>query len=242
MAKKRFKTAFILSAGKGVRLRPLTDTCPKPLLEVRGRPIITYAMEHLAGIGVERFIVNIHHLPDAYRKTFPDSNYKGIPIIFRYEPTLLETGGGLKNIEDLLIDDEAIICYNGDIITDIPLEKLIESHEQKRPLVTLALRSVGPNMNVEIDEKGNIVDMRQTLCVKGIKTCLFTGIYVIESSILTCIEPKKVVSIVETFLRIIQKSPGSIRGIIIDEGFWYDIGTPEAFFRLKEALEGLDDG
>ncbi|HLE19042.1 MAG TPA: sugar phosphate nucleotidyltransferase, partial [Syntrophales bacterium] len=60
------KTAFILGAGLGVRLRPLTDTTPKPLLPVGGRPIITYAMEHLLTVGVERFIVNTHHLADVY--------------------------------------------------------------------------------------------------------------------------------------------------------------------------------
>lgn len=237
MFKKRFKTAFILGAGKGERLKPLTDSCPKPLLEIRGRPVITYAMEHLADIGVERFIVNTHHLPDAYRKAFPESNYKGIPIIFRYEPMLLDTGGGLKNIEDLLSDDEAIICYNGDLITNLSLKKLIDYHEEKKPLVTLALRSIGPNMNVEIDKKGNIIDMRQTFGVKGIKTCLFTGVYAVESSFLTYIGQKRPVSVVEIFLKIIQERPGPIKGIIIDEGFWYDIGTKEAFFKIKEAIE-----
>lgn len=237
MKKNRFKTAFILGAGKGIRLKPLTDTCPKPLLEISRRPIITYAMEHLRGIGIERFIVNTHHLPHAYKKVFPDRSYKGIPIIFRYEPMLLETGGGLKNIEDLLLDEDTIICYNGDVITNLPLKKLIEKHEKDLAIATLVLRSKGHNNNVEIDEDGNIVDMRFTFGKKGVKTCLFTGIYAIETKILDFIEQGKPESIVTVFLRLIQENPGSIKGIIIDEGFWYDIGTAEAFFKLKKAFK-----
>ncbi|MBP8626465.1 MAG: nucleotidyltransferase family protein [Syntrophorhabdales bacterium] len=239
MKKRRFKTAFILGAGMGVRLKPLTETCPKPLLEVGGRPIITYAMAHLAQAGIDRFIINTHHIPDAYKKAFPDSRWKGIPIIFRYEPVLLETAGGLKNIEDLLSDDEAIICYNGDIISSLPLKKLIDAHGLQGPEATLALRSVGHNLNVEIDEEGNIIDMRYSLGKKGIKTCLFTGIYTIETSILRCIEPGKAESIVPVFLRKITDKPGSIRGVLIDEGIWYDIGTQAAYEEIKAGLKGI---
>ncbi|HOJ43036.1 MAG TPA: sugar phosphate nucleotidyltransferase [Syntrophorhabdaceae bacterium] len=242
MKRALFKTAFILGAGKGVRLKPLTDLTPKPLLEMGGRPIITYAMEHLKGIGIERFIINIHHLPDKFIKAFPEKVYKNIPIVFRYEPVLLETGGGLKNIEDLLKDDEAIICYNSDIITNLPLEKLIETHIQHRSIATLVLRSEGHNKNVVIDEEGNIIDMRFTFGRKGVKTCLFTGIYAVEKKILDWVEQKKAISIVSVFLKIIQEKPGSIRGVIIDEGVWHDTGTLEAFFRLKSSFKGFDAG
>ena len=66
LKKRRFKTAFILAAGLGTRLLPLTERSPKPLLEIGGRPIITYAMDHLLKVGVDRFIVNTHHLPEVY--------------------------------------------------------------------------------------------------------------------------------------------------------------------------------
>ena len=133
LKKRRFKTAFILGAGLGTRLRPLTEECPKPLLEIGGRPLITYAMDHLIKVGVDRFIVNTHHLSEVYLKKFPNREWHGVPIIFRYEPVLLDTAGGLKNIEDLLDEDEAIFCYNGDVMTNLPLQRLLEAHEQKRP-------------------------------------------------------------------------------------------------------------
>ncbi|HOC46748.1 MAG: sugar phosphate nucleotidyltransferase [Syntrophorhabdaceae bacterium] len=232
MVKSRFKTAFILGAGLGTRLRPLTEYVPKPLLPLNGRPMVTYAMDHLLCIGIERFIVNTHHQPDKYTKAFPDGEWRGVPIVFRHEPALLDTGGGLKNIEDLLTGDEVIICYNGDILSDLPLDTLIRDHESQPCEATLALRTKGPNLNVDIDGSGAICDMRRILKRPGTATCLFTGIYTVETSILTTIEKDKIESIVEVFLRRIVLKPGSIRGTIIDSGTWDDIGSVEVYERL----------
>jgi len=241
MAGKRFKTAFILGAGLGTRLRPLTEHCPKPLLPLGGRPVITYAMDHLLGAGVERFIVNTHHCPEAFLQKFPDREWKGAPIVFRHEPVLLDTAGGLKNIEDLLGDDESILCYNGDTIASFPLQKLLQLHEKKRPEATLALRSSGPLLNVSINGRGEVCDLRDALKRPGEQRCLFTGIYTIEKSILRHIEAGKIETIVSTFLGRITGNPGAVMGIVLDEGIWHDIGSVEAYERMKmqaDALEG----
>ncbi len=229
---RRLKTAFILGAGLGTRLRPLTEHCPKPLLPLNGRPVITYVMDHLLTVGVDRFIVNTHHCPDVFGVRFPDGLWRGVPIVFRNEPALLDTAGGLKNIADLLTGDEAILCYNGDVIADFPLQELCSLHNRERPEATLLLRSSGPLLNVNVNEAGEVCDLRHTLGNPGIRSCLFTGIYALETSILRFIEAGSVQSIIPVLLRLIRERPGSVRGLVVDEGEWNDIGTIEAYERL----------
>jgi mannose-1-phosphate guanylyltransferase len=236
MSRRRFKTAFILGAGMGMRLRPLTERCPKPLLEIGGRPIITYAMDHLLSIGVERFIVNTHHCPEIYLEKFPDMKWRGVPIVFRHESVLLDSAGGLKNIEDLLADDQTILCYNGDAISDLPLQGLLQLHTQRQPDVTMVLRSSGSPLNVNINERGEICDLRHILKNPGVQTCFFASIYAVETSLLRHMEAGKIASIVPILIRRISEKPGSVLGIIIDEGTWRSFDSVDDYEQLKIRL------
>lgn len=233
MQNKQINTAFILGAGLGTRLRPLTENTPKPLLEIGGYPIITYAMAHLRAVGIKRFIVNTHHCAEKYAEAFPDNNYKGIPITFRHEPVLLDTAGGIKNIEDLIADDERIIVYNGDIITNMPIELLIRNHFELKASVTLALRSTGPLLNVNVDKEGFVCDMRHILKNEGVKRCLFAGIYIVEKSFLKRLTAGKIESIVLPLVEMIKETPHSVGGVVIDDGSWYDVGSLEEYEKLK---------
>ena len=230
----QINTAFILGAGLGTRLRPLTENTPKPLLPIGGRPIITYAMEHLREAGVKRFIVNTHHCAQKYAEAFPEGSWQGIPITFRHEPVLLDTAGGIKNIEDLIVHDERIIVYNGDIITNLPILKLIDRHFTQQTEVTLALRSSGPLLNVNIDSEGFICDMRNALNHPGIQSCLFAGVYIVEKAFLCRLVPGRIESIVIPLLSMIQENPRSVGSALLDEGHWYDVGSLAEFERLTK--------
>ena len=208
---------------------------PKPLLEIGGRPIITYAMEHLRSIGVQRFIVNTHHCAEKYSEAFPKGNWQGIPITLRHEPLLLDTAGGIKNIEDLIANEERIIVYNGDIITNLPIAPLLAKHFALKREVTIALRSNGPLLNVNIDQNGFICDMRHTLKNPGIQSCLFAGIYIIETKFLQRLEAGRVESIVPPLVKRIKENPRSVGGIVIDDGYWYDVGTMHEYNGLNMA-------
>ncbi len=223
-----------------MRLRPLTENCPKPLLPVGGRPLITYAMDHCLSIGVSRFIVNTHHCAAAYDEAFSDRHWRGTPILFRHEPVLLDTAGGIKNIEDLLEeDDKPILVYNGDILSDLPLSRLLEAHAAAGCEVTLALRSNGPLRNVCLDTSTKICDFRDIFGNMGVRRCLFTGISIVEKRFFRRLTPGKVESTIPVFAEMIRDAPGSVASAVIDEGSWEDIGDPEVYAQIVATVPPL---
>src|ERR1700736_5731277 len=112
--------AFVLGAGLGLRLPPLTEDLPKPLVPIFQKPLITFALDHLIDIGVDSFVINTHRLPELFRNFF-GGRYAGHSVKLLHEPDLLETGGGIKNAEPYL-GTQPFITYSGDILTDIDLE------------------------------------------------------------------------------------------------------------------------
>ncbi|MDA8125777.1 MAG: phosphotransferase [Deltaproteobacteria bacterium] len=242
MKESIIRTAFILGAGLGTRLRPLTERCPKPLLPIGGRPLITYAMDHCLAIGVERFIVNTHHCAAAYDAAFPDLLWRGAPISFCHEPVLLDTAGGLKNIEKLLGNDETFLVYNGDILSDLPLKTLLAAHSAGGREVTLALRSDGPLRNVCLDAEGVICDFRDLFGNPGVRRCLFTGIYLVEKRFLRRLAAGKIESVVPVFVEMIRENPGAVASVVIDAGSWEDIGDVATYERIAADLPLLRYG
>ncbi|MCX6857890.1 MAG: sugar phosphate nucleotidyltransferase [Verrucomicrobia bacterium] len=228
--------AFVLGAGLGERLRPLTDQLPKPLIPVFHRPLITYAFDHLMAAGIREFVVNTHHLPGEYARAFPEGSYHGAPISFRDEsPVRLETAGGIANVRDLL-GNEPFIVYNGDILTNLPLDPLIRAHEEEGNLVTLALRSSGPALHIGYDDaSGRITDIRNKLGTGNEGTHLFTGIYICSPEFLDWLTPGKVESVIPIFLKMIEQGAG-LGGVVVDEGHWWDLGSRTAYLDAHQAL------
>ena len=118
------KGAMVLAAGFGTRLRPLTQERPKPLVEVFGRPLICYNLDHLAKVGVEKVVINTHYLGDRLATVLGDV-YRGMILEFVHEPEILGTGGGLKNVADSLKDYDILFLMNADAFVDVDLNQFL---------------------------------------------------------------------------------------------------------------------
>lgn len=227
------RKAFILGAGLGTRLRPLTNTLPKPLIPVFHRPLVTYALDHCLSAGIEEFAINTHHLPEAWHSAFPEGSHRGARITFFHEPDLLETGGGIKNIEDW-IGDDSILIYNGDILTDFAIAELMAAHQRSGNVATLGTRTTGPARHLAVDGD-QVIDIRnQRGVAEG--THQFTGLYCITPEILGLIPPAEKISVIPAFIKLAGR--GKLGHHVLDGGEWIDLGTREAYL----AAHGLPAG
>ncbi len=154
--------ALVLAAGRGERLRPLTDTTPKPLLEVGGRPLIHYPLMMLKRRSITQIAINVHHLGGQIEATLGNGNELGLDIQYSPEPVLLGTGGPLLALRDYL-GDETFVIANSDSILDLDLATMVAHHRDHRALATIALyRPPNPDYysRLEIDGEGMIRRMR----------------------------------------------------------------------------------
>lgn len=228
--------AFILGAGLGNRLRPLTDRLPKPLVPLFHRPLAAWAMDACAKAGIQQFAINTHHLPqewDLWNDSRTGHEHSGAGITLFHEPVLLETGGGLKNISSWIESDDLLI-HNGDIFSTLPLEKLIAAHQASGLPVTLALRSQGVARHIALDPSGTrVTDIHNRLNTAP-GTHIFTGIYCISPSFLDRIPPGEKISVIPAFLELARL--GQLGAITLDEGVWLDLGDRESYLKAHREL------
>ena len=226
------KKAFVLGAGLGTRLNKLTEQLPKPMIPVFGKPLIEFAFDHLIDAGFEKFIINTHHEAKAYKEYFKTEKYRDKPLTFVHEPLLLDTGGGIDNVSNILKPDPFIV-YNGDILTDLPLNDLIEAHNANNSLVTLALRSTGKAKHIALEDN-KITDIRNMLESGKEGTHMFTGIYACSPKFLNYLKHDTKHSVITVFLELIKD--GLLGGTIIDTGEWWDLGTREAYLEAHRVI------
>lgn len=225
--------AFILGAGLGTRLRPLTHQRPKPLVPLFHRPLAAWTMEACMRAGIRRFAINTHHLPDAWGGFVRLPEFQQSDITLFHEPVLLETGGGLKNIETWS-RGEPLLVHNGDIFSTMPLEKLIAAHKASGLPATLAMRSSGGDKRVALDDSlTHVIDVRNNLGIaKG--THVFSGIYCVNADIFPLIPGGEVISVIPAFLELTRR--GLLGAVLIDEGVWLDLGDRESYLAAHRDL------
>ena len=219
--------AFILGAGLGTRLAPLTHILPKPLMPVFQKPLIQHTMDHYIRCGVSEFMVNISCLPLMWERAFPEPTYRGCAVSFSEEESPMDSGGGVKKIMPWVKPGEPLLVHNGDILTDIPVADLLAEHKRRGNMVTLALRSVDGKRNVGFDEEtGAITDMRHALGVNP-GTHQFAGVYLMEPEVAELFPEEDVFSIVPVWLELIKQ--GKVGGVVFDWANWHEIGSPAGY-------------
>ncbi len=213
---------MILAAGRGERLRPLTDHTPKPLLPIAGTPLIAHQVRWLAQAGIRDIVINLHHLGDAIAAALGNGRELGARIQYSREETLLETGGGIVRALPLLGTDPFAIL-NGDVWTDYPFSRVLRPLGDDLAHVVLtatpAHRSEG-DFGLDGDRVTRGIERPYTYCgIALLSPTLFNG------------APAGPFSLRQLLFEAIEK--GRLRGELWS-GRWIDIGTPDQLAAVRK--------
>jgi NDP-sugar pyrophosphorylase family protein len=231
--------AMILAAGIGTRLRPLTDTTPKALVDVGGVPMIERVIGRLKAAGVTEVVVNLFHLADQVVEFLASKEYFGIRIEFSRETELLDTGGGLKHAAWFFDDRQPFFLHNVDILSDIDLTALLGFHAQADAMATVAVQPRPSARQLLFDRDGRLCG-RETQA--GVEWALgptgqaerlgFAGIHVIDPAIFPRMTETGAFSIVQTYLRLAGEG-AQIAAFRAAGSYWQDIGSAEKLAQAR---------
>ncbi len=221
--------ALILAAGFGTRLLPYTHHTPKPLFPVSGKPLLNHIIENLIQSGCTGIIINTHHLHEKIEAFIASQKYK-IPVITRYEPSILGTGGAIKNTADFF-DASPFMVINSDILTDINLGDVYEFHLGHNQSATLVLHDYQIHNHVSVTIDGSIIGFHESAGSsqnRTLKKLAFTGIQVLDADLIPLIRQQNYFSSIDLYQHMISKNQMP-KALIIKDHFWTDIGTPESY-------------
>lgn len=231
--------AMIFAAGKGTRLKPITNTIPKALVKVNGIPMLQRVIQKLIQSGVDEIILNVHHFADQIIEFLKENDHFGIRIEISHEKDeLLDTGGGLKKASWFFKDNKPFILHNVDILSDIDLAKMLEYHQQKKALATLAVRERKSSRYFLFNHDNQLCGWQNVKTGEIINhypsntknKFAFSGIHIINPEIFNYWPRLTKFSIVKTYLNLSQNHP--IVAFRHNQDYWFDIGKPD---NLKEA-------
>jgi mannose-1-phosphate guanylyltransferase len=233
--------AIVLVGGMGTRLRPLTETVPKPALTLVDRPFLAYMIEWLAAHGVEEVILACGFLPDVLREALAGEEERaGVRIGYVAEPEPLGTAGAIRFAADQVGDalDDRFLALNGDVLTDLDLSALLAQHRERGARATIALHPVEDSSAyglVRTAPDGQVVEFLEKTG-EAVPGEINAGMYVLERSVLDLIPPGRAVSIErDVFPRLAGEG---LHALCLD-GYWMDIGTPERYLAASwDILEG----
>jgi MurNAc alpha-1-phosphate uridylyltransferase len=221
---------MILAAGRGERMRPLTDHTPKPLLKVGGKALIVWHLERLAEAGFKEVVINHAHLGEQIEQTLGNGQLWGVSIQYSPEKVALETAGGIANALDLL-GNQAFLVVNGDIYTDVDFSRCsarAATMVKENRLAHLVLVD-----NPKQHSTGDFALEGQLVRNDGAQKLTFSGVGVYQPSLFAHIvkgQPAKLAPILREAMLKQQVSGEHFKGE------WHDIGTPERLMALDVQL------
>jgi NDP-sugar pyrophosphorylase family protein len=237
---------MVLAAGLGTRLRPLTNDCPKALVEVGGRTLLEITLTRLRGSGVRDVIINVHHFADMIVEFLRAHANFGMRIEFSREDLLLDTGGGLKKaahffLEDSSALDEPFILHNVDVISTIDLQRAVRFHAENQALATLAVQDRETSRYLLFDDGIQLCGRRLGRDGKfevvrpseHPQAFAFSGIHVISPRLLTMMTEEGEFSIINVYLRLAAQGE-KILAFRADEYYWRDLGKPDQITAAAE--------
>jgi len=230
--------AIIIAGGLGTRLRPLTYNLPKPIVPLVNKPFVFHQIELLKKFGITEVILNLHYLSDNIRNMFDDESKLGIKMYFSLEENPLGTAGAVKNAEEFF-DKDPMLVFNGDILTDINLAKMIAFHEQKKAKVTLALTRVeDPTIYglVITDEDDRVLEFREKpTWEQVVANTINAGIYIVDPSIFKNVPKGKEFSFERQLYPMLLEKKEKIYGYKTD-AYWMDIGDPVKYLKAHHDI------
>jgi NDP-sugar pyrophosphorylase family protein len=233
---------MILAAGLGTRLRPLTNTIPKPLLPISGTPLIVWNLLLLKRYGFHDVVINLHHLGPMIEQALGNGSKYGLRIYYSHEPVILGTGGGIKQAEPNF-SGEPVLVLNGDTLFELDLDALYAFHQRHRAVATLALRS-DPDasrwgiVDVGSDDRILRITGRGKTGTELTTPRMFAGIHILHPRLLRDVPKGKASSIIDAYVAAIQRDEVVVGYDLT--GYWSDVGTPERYAQAEhDATMGL---
>lgn len=230
--------AVILSAGVGIRLRPLTKKMPKVMVPINDKPLLEWHIKHLKRFGIREIFINLHYLPDSITKYFDDGDRLGVNIVYSREKKLLGTGGALINFKSLL--NQIFLVLYGDVFTSLNIDNLLRFHLKRKADCTIVVRKT------DHAEDSDLVVFGESLRVKKFyfkphkklpsTQYGITAIYLFNPEVLKLLPNKTPFDLAKDFLPLLLKHKKRLFCYNTDE-IIKDIGTIERYKKVVNLFQ-----
>lgn len=236
--------AMILAAGLGSRLGQITADKPKALVEVAGKPMLEWIIARLKLAGVTSLILNLHYKGEAIRAFLKEKGQFGLEVSYSEEPTILGTGGGLKQVENFFKNDAAFLVHNCDVYSELDLNQLVQKHLESTAVATLATLDRSESSYLLFDECDNLSgwethdkkSQKKVRQAQDRRRC-FTGIQVLSSDIFSFMpDAGTIFPVIDAYLAAASANR-IVKSYAADSSFWIDMGTPEKLSSLEQRLK-----